>query len=59
MLTAMKKKLNFVNIAGNAFNSIMDELIDWEYEITVSAAGHRYTSNLDYPMMVVGGNKSE
>jgi hypothetical protein len=28
MLTSMKKKFDFVNIAGNAFNFITDELID-------------------------------
>ena len=36
----MKKKFDFVNIAGNAFNfnTITDDLIDREYEINVSAA---------------------
>ena len=34
----MKKQLNFVNIAGNAFNTIMDDLLEREYEINVSAA---------------------
>jgi hypothetical protein len=34
----MKKKFDFVNIAGNAFNAITDDLIDHEYEINVSAA---------------------
>ena len=34
----MKKKSDFVNIAGNAFNTITDNLIDREYEINVSAA---------------------
>jgi hypothetical protein len=38
MLTSMKKKFNVVNIAGNAFNTITDNLIDREYEINVSAA---------------------
>ncbi len=38
MSTSMKKKFNFVNIAGNAFNFITDELIDREYEVNVSAA---------------------
>jgi hypothetical protein len=38
MLTSMKKKFDFVNIAGNAFNAITDDLIDHEYEINVSTA---------------------
>ncbi len=38
MLTSMKKKFDFVNIAGNAFNTITDNLIDREHEINVSAA---------------------
>jgi hypothetical protein len=38
MLTSTKKKFNFVNIAGNAFNTITDNLIDREHEINVSAA---------------------
>jgi hypothetical protein len=38
MLTRMKKKFDFVNIAGNAFNTITDNLIDMEHEINVSAA---------------------
>jgi hypothetical protein len=38
MSKSMKKKFDFVNIAGNAFNTITDNLIDREYEINVSAA---------------------
>jgi hypothetical protein len=38
MSTSMKKKFDFVNIAGNTFNTITDDLIDREYEINVSAA---------------------
>jgi hypothetical protein len=38
MLTSMKKKFKFVNIAGNAFNTITDNLIGREYEINVSMA---------------------
>ncbi len=38
MSKSMKKKFDFVNIAGNAFNTITDDLIDREYEINVSAA---------------------
>ncbi len=38
MLTNMKKKFDFVNIVGNAFNAITDKLIDREYEINVSVA---------------------
>ena len=38
MSTSMKKKFDFVNIAGNAFNAITDDLIDHEYEINVSTA---------------------
>ncbi len=45
ILTSMKKKFDFVNIAGNAFNTITDNLIDREHEINVSATsdfiGHR------------------
>jgi hypothetical protein len=32
------KKFEFVNIAGNLFNTITDNLINREYEINVSAA---------------------
>jgi hypothetical protein len=38
MSTSMKKKFDFVNIAGNAFNFITDELIDREYKVNVSVA---------------------
>jgi hypothetical protein len=38
MSKSMKKKFDFVNIAGNAFNTITDDLIDREYEINVSVA---------------------
>ena len=38
MSKSMKKKFDFVNIAGNAFNTITDDLIDREYKINVSAA---------------------
>ncbi len=38
MSRSMKKKFDFVNIAGNAFNTITDNLIDREYKINVSAA---------------------
>ena len=34
----MKTKFDFVYIAGNAFNTITDDLIDREYEVNVSAA---------------------
>jgi hypothetical protein len=34
----MKTKFDFVYIAGNAFNTITDSLIDREYDINVSAA---------------------
>jgi hypothetical protein len=34
----MKRKFDFVNIAGNAFNTITDPLINREYEINVSMA---------------------
>jgi hypothetical protein len=36
MSKSMKKKFNFVNIAGSAFNTITDDLIDREYEVNVS-----------------------
>jgi hypothetical protein len=35
---SMKTKFDFVNIAGNAFNIIADDLLDREYEIKVSVA---------------------
>jgi hypothetical protein len=38
MSTSMKKQFNFVNITGNAFNTITDDLIEREYEVNVSAA---------------------
>ena len=38
MSKSMKTKFDFVNIAGNAFNTIMEDLIDREYEVNVSAA---------------------
>ena len=38
MSKSMRKNFDFVNIAGNAFNTITDDLIDREYEINVSAA---------------------
>ncbi len=34
----MKRKFDFVNITGNAFNTITDDLIDREYDINVSVA---------------------
>jgi hypothetical protein len=37
MPTSMKKQFNFVNIIGNAFNTITDNLIEREYEVNVSA----------------------
>jgi hypothetical protein len=38
MSKSMKTKFDFINIAGNAFNTITDNLIDREYDINVSAA---------------------
>jgi hypothetical protein len=38
MSTSMKRKFDFVNIMGNAFNTITDALIDREYDINVSSA---------------------
>ncbi len=38
MSKSMKKKFDFVNGAGNAFNTITDDLIDREYKVNVSAA---------------------
>jgi hypothetical protein len=38
MSTSMTNQFNFVNIAGNAFNTNMDELMEQEYEINVSTA---------------------
>ena len=38
MSKSMKTKFNFVNIAGNRFNAITDDLISTEYDINVSVA---------------------
>jgi hypothetical protein len=38
MSRSMKTKFDFINIAGNAFNIITDDLLDREYEINVSVA---------------------
>jgi hypothetical protein len=38
MSKSMRKKFDFVNVAGNAFNTITDDLINREYKINVSAA---------------------
>ena len=38
MSKSMKTKFDFVNIAGNAFNTITDALIDREYDVNVFAA---------------------
>jgi hypothetical protein len=34
----MKTKFDFLNIAGNAFNIITDNLLDREYKINISTA---------------------
>jgi hypothetical protein len=34
----MKRKFDFVNIAGNAFSVITDDLLAREYEISISSA---------------------
>jgi hypothetical protein len=34
----MKQRFDFINIAGNAFNVITDNLLAQEYEINVSTA---------------------
>jgi hypothetical protein len=38
MSRSMKRTFDFVNIAGNAFNTITNDLIDREYKVNVSAA---------------------
>jgi len=38
MSKSMNKTIDFINIAGNAFNTITDDLIDREYDINVSVA---------------------
>ena len=38
MSKSMKKKFDFINIAGNAFNTITNDMINREYEVNVSAA---------------------
>ncbi len=37
MSRSMKRTFDFVNITGNAFNTITGDLIDREYEVNVSA----------------------
>ncbi len=48
MLTSMKKKFDFVNIAGNAFNTITDNLINREHEICVCGIGRIRHTTLFY-----------
>ena len=36
MSRSMKQRFDFVNVAGNAFNVITDDLLAREYEINVS-----------------------
>ncbi len=38
MSTSMKKKFEFVNVAGNAFSKITDELMERDYNANVSSA---------------------
>ena len=38
MSRSMKRTFDFVNIAGNAFNKITDDILDREYKVNVSAA---------------------
>ena len=38
MSKSMKNKFNVINIAGNAFNTITNDMINREYEVNVSAA---------------------
>jgi hypothetical protein len=38
MSKSMKTKFDFINIAGNAFNTITYDLLDREYDVNVSAA---------------------
>ncbi len=38
MSMIMKRNVNFVNIPGNAFNTITNILIDQEYEVNVANA---------------------
>jgi hypothetical protein len=38
MSQSMKTTFDFINIAGNAFNIITDNLLDREYEINISTA---------------------
>ncbi len=40
----MKHRFDFVNIAGNAFSVIMDNLLAREYEINVSTAVAHFCS---------------
>jgi hypothetical protein len=37
ILSSMKKQINFVNITGNAFNTITDDFIKREFEVNVLA----------------------
>ena len=38
MSRRMKRKFNFVNIAGNAFHDVTDEIVLQEYNTAASAA---------------------
>jgi hypothetical protein len=38
MSTSMKKKIEFINVAGNAFSKITDELMERDYNVNVSTA---------------------
>ncbi len=44
MSRSMKQRFDLVNIAGNAFNIIMDDLLAREYEINVSTAAAAQTT---------------
>jgi hypothetical protein len=37
MSTSMKKQFKFVNVSGNAFSKITDELMERDYNINISA----------------------
>ncbi len=38
MSTSMKKQFEFINVAGNAFRKVTDELMEWDYNVNVSTA---------------------
>ncbi len=56
MSTSMKKQFSFVNITGNAFNTITDGLIKREYEVNVLATSRNWTTEWNTEQMTQHNN---